>query len=313
MDRHRRLHIVEAIAVIALITIYTALFYPLVYYFDALTYIHLAAFSVFFVISNFLYGTIHTWWKHRNRYTPDDIDGVDWLYEYTAKLADEFGTRDPRIIILETDVPNAYATDTLPTRPIIVLTTGIIDQLDLDELKAVLAHEMSHIRSYDVFFMLFLSTFVSIVEKAHHFTKQFMHDDDAATFIIFVVPFLFTAINLRVAYAIMFFVSRTRETVADTDAAIATTPDDMKNALHAIDEQVDTEDPAARQHLASESSLCIIPVEDLSTGLFQTHPDKETRVSRIDKYAVNTTTNNHDPIQIEPTNEETDESDPTEQ
>lgn len=306
MERHRRLHLVEAIAVILLIAVYTALFYPFVYYFEAITYLHLAAFSVIFVLGNFIYGTLHTWWKHRNRYTPDDIEGVDWLYEYTEELSDEFDTRLPRIIILQTDVPNAYATDTLPTRPIIVLTTGLLAQLDFDELKSVLAHEMSHIRSYDVFFMLFLSTFVSIVEHAHRFSRKFIYDDDPVTFVIALVPFIFTAINLRIVYAIMLFVSRTRETVADTDAALATTPEDMKNALHAIDKNVDIEDDAAKQHLASESSLCIIPLEDLSSGLFKTHPSKKTRINRIDKYSETDDSQKTQPIQIEAKNNQND-------
>lgn len=281
MSRHLKLHIVELIASILLVGVYSLLFVPFVWYFDFVRPIHLAGFSGGIIVLNLLYGTIHTWWKHRGKSVPRE--NAEQVYEYLEELSEEFDTQKPRLIVFKSKVPNAYATDTLPTRPIVALTDTLIDDLEPRELKSVMAHEMSHIRSYDIFFMLFLSSFVNIVEYAHNTAVNFLNNADGAFETALILPFfIITYINITVVYAILFFVSRVREYVADKDAATVTSPSAMKSALQTIDTQAKSAPEAAKQQFASQSALTITPLEDLSSKLFRTHPKTEKRIAKLE-------------------------------
>lgn len=281
MERHFKLHIVEVFAMLLLIGIYSLLFIPFVYYTDFITITHIAILTAIFIFINFSYGTIRTWWKHRGHYMPKEE--VPHIYEYLEELADEFGTRNPRLVVFDSEVPNAYATDTLPTRPIVALTSGLMNQLEAEEIRAVIAHEMSHIRSYDVFFMLFLSSFVNVIEKAHSFTTNFVYNgDDAFEKLIFVVPFIITWINLQIVYMILFFVSRVREFVADKDAAIATEPESMRNALDGITSTMDDIPEGQQKQFHGESALTIIPLQKFKSKIFSTHPPTKKRLQKLE-------------------------------
>jgi len=286
MKRHIKLHLIELFAIIVLIGIYSLLFIPVVYYIEQITYIHIIAATGIMIGINFFYGTIRTWWKHRGHYMPEE--NAPAVYEYLETLSEEFNTRKPRLVVFDTDIPNAYATDTLPTRPIIAITKGLMEQLGGDELKAVMAHEMSHIRSYDVFFMLFLSSFINIVERAHSITTQILtkDDDDTLDKLIILVPFIITWINVQIVYMILFFISRVREVVADKDAAIATSPDAMKNALNQISEKPDE---TSQKYFAGEQALTIIPIQKFTSNLFSTHPSIEKRVTKLDSFKTTLT------------------------
>lgn len=325
MERHFKLHIVEAFAMLLLIGIYSLLFIPLVYYTDLITITHVAIITGIFVFINFFYGTIRTWWKHRGHYMPRE--NAPHIYEYLDELADEFGTRKPRLVVFDSDVPNAYATDTLPTRPIVAITSGLMNQLEAEEIRAVIAHEMSHIRSYDVFFMLFLSSFVNVIEKAHGFTTNFVYNgDDAFERLIFVVPFIITWINLQIVYMILFFVSRVREFVADKDAAIATEPESMWNALDGITSTMDEIPEGQQKQFHGESALTIIPLQKFKTKLFSTHPPTKKRLKKLEEIQQeteqedkemetdDTTSDKTDEEHTEPPEENvTDEDDPSEE
>lgn len=282
MTRHLKLHFVELIASILLVGVYSLLFYPFVWYFDFIRPVHLLGVSAVIIVLNLLYGTIHTWWKHRNKSIKRE--DAEIVYDQLDDLADEFDTRKPRLVVFKSKVPNAYATDTLPTRPIVALTDNLLETLEPRELKAVMAHEMSHIRSYDIFFMLFLSSFVNVVEYAHNFTVGvFNNADDAFERLIILPFFIITYINITVVYAILFLVSRVREYAADSDAANATSPTAMKNALKRIDSSVSDAPEPAKKQFAAQSALTITPLEDLSSTLFRTHPKTEKRISKLEK------------------------------
>jgi len=308
MERHFKLHIIELFAIILLLTIYSALFLPLVYYIDFIKIEYVVGLTGIFIFSNFSYGTLHTWWKHRKKYTTEE-DAPN-VYAYLEDLSEKFGTRKPRLVIFESEVPNAYATDTLPTRPIIALTSSLVQQLDGDELQAVIAHEMSHIRSYDVFFMQFISTFANIIEKAHGFTSRIIREEDDIEKFLFIIPFIITWVNLQIIYLILFFISRVREIVADRDAANTTTPDSMKNALENLSADVDSVSESERRKFQGESALTIVPFEKFQTKLFSTHPSTEKRIRKLQ--SLNTSeeiVNDESQSNNETTNENNDTSD----
>lgn len=280
MNSNIILRIVEGIAFLLLIGIYSLLFSPLVIFIEGIEPIHIVAFSASLVGLNLIYGTISTWLKHRGKYISDD---TEFLYEPVTELAEHFGTKTPRVVVFETDMPNAYATDTLPTRPIIALTSGLYDTLNDDEMQAVIAHEMAHIDSYDVYFMQFLATFVAVFKRLHNITSSFMFADgnDAFEKVVALPFYILTWINLMIVYTIVFFVSRVREYIADTAAAEATSPDAMVSALEKITDAIEDTPADKQMQFASSSALTIAPIDHFKNKMFKTHPKTASRIERL--------------------------------
>lgn len=281
MNSNIVLRLIEGVAFVLLIGIYSLLFSPLVFFIEGIEPIHIIGFSASLISLNLVYGTVSTWLKHRGKYISDD---TEFLYEPITELADQFGTKTPRVVVFETDLPNAYATDTLPTRPIIALTSGLYETLDDDELQAVIAHELAHIDSYDVYFMQFLATFVAVFKKLHNFTSSFMLDDGTDTFEKAVaLPFyILTWINLMIVYTIVFFVSRVREYMADTAAAEATSPSAMISALEKITDSIEEMPEQKHAQFASASALTIAPIDHFKSKMFKTHPKTTSRIDRLE-------------------------------
>jgi len=233
MNKKYKLHLFELLSLIIFIISYSILLSPLLLI-DSITIFHIVSITFIMIWTIMIYGSIKTWFKYKNKY----LDKSSNLYLKVNKLSDEMGAQKPKLIILKTPTPNAYATDALPTKPIIILTTGLLNTLNESEIEAVLAHEISHINSYDIYYMMFLSTLLSIIRKKHNFTRQSVGSNDIVMFIIFIVPFIITRINLFICRINFFLISRIREYIADKDAAKVTTSKDMKNALLKINNQI---------------------------------------------------------------------------
>jgi len=272
-----KLHIIEIISLIIFISAYSILLMPFLF-FESINMYNIIGATLIFIAITIMYGSIKTWWKYRGNY----IDKSAPLYNNIEKIASKMNAKQPRLIILDTPTPNAYATDALPTKPIVILTTGLLQTLNEKEIEAVIAHEISHINSYDIFYMMFLSTLMSFVRRKHNFTRQFMYSGDILAIIIFIIPFIITRINLFICRLNFFLISRVREYGADKDAANATSPKHMKNALIKINKQIYNLDKLNQNKFYGEEPLCIIPFAN-TKKLFRTHPKLEKRLKALSK------------------------------
>lgn len=295
----------EVIAFLTILLIYSLLAVPFAYYFDAIPYTAVVGFAGVIVVFNVCYGSISTWRRHRGKFMPEE--NAHALYETVHTISDEFNVKDPRIVVFDSEIPNAYATDTLPQRPIIAFTNGLLEKLDSDELEAVIAHEMSHIKSHDIFFMQFLATFVVIFEKLYRPIESTIYDETQDAFDkVLLLPFaVIIGLNLFIIHSLVFFVSRTREYIADKESASVTSPNQMSNALETIQSNVNQSANVHKNQFVGTNAITIIPVNHFKTRLFKTHPSTESRINALKQYED---TNTQEDTQEQSHTDETEET-----
>ncbi|MEM4658667.1 MAG: M48 family metalloprotease [Candidatus Methanosuratincola sp.] len=149
--------------------------------------------------------------KHGPVCTPElvRIKTVD-IYKIVSDLASKFRFHIPRITLLNVLPPNAAATGISPSRATVLITSGLIAQMEEDEIKAVLAHEFSHVRARDPLILMSLATF-------EYLTRVYLIWPFLASFGLFIdLAYLF------LSFTLLFFVAKFLEARADLDAAIIT-------------------------------------------------------------------------------------------
>ena len=197
----------------------------------------------------------------------------------------------PKIAVINTNMPNAFATGKGPRSSVVVVTTGLMDLLDTEELEGVLAHELTHIRNRDVLVL----TLVSLFSTVAWYLMQFgfyggmgygygggrdRNNNGGALIIVIVVAMLTWVISFLSIRAI----SRYREFAADRGSAQMTgKPVKLANALMKISggmRQVPTKDLRQVEGL---NAFFIVPALSGSTigNLFSTHPPVEKRIQKL--------------------------------
>jgi heat shock protein HtpX len=215
------------------------------------------------------------------------------LYGAVEKLSSRLGLPMPRIYVIPTDSPNAFATGRNPSHAAVAATRGILQILDDDELEAVLGHELSHVTDRDILVSTLAATMagaVTLLAIAARWTALFGgfgggNNERGGG----VVGLLAMAILAPIAaLLIRLAISRTREYMADSGGARLT-----KNPL-ALARALEKLDAAARRRPlpASPSTAHLFIVNPLRSGfmvkLFSTHPPTEKRVERLREMALTT-------------------------
>jgi heat shock protein HtpX len=207
------------------------------------------------------------------------------LHAMIERLCVQADLPKPRIAVMETRMPNAFAMGRSKKHATVCATTGIMDLLSPAELEGVMAHELSHVLNRDVMIMTIASFFASIAAMILQFGFLFGGgDDDENPGIFFVI-----IVSLAV-YAISFFLmqalSRYREFAADRGAAVLTgRPSALASALLKIAGNMNRV-PQQDLRAASEmNAFFIIPASAKSAlgNLFSTHPPVEQRIARLQR------------------------------
>ncbi len=198
----------------------------------------------------------------------------------------------PRLYVVESAQPNAFATGRNPEHAIICVTTGLLKKLDYYELEGVVAHELSHIKNYDILLSAVISVMVGfIVMISDIFTRSMFRssskdrdDDSKGNAILLVIGLIFLILSPIVSNLIQLAVSRRREYLADATAVQLTrNPDGLISALKKISSDDSKLDVASN----STSYMYIenpfpkkrsYPV----SNLFSTHPTVEERVEALE-------------------------------
>lgn len=207
------------------------------------------------------------------------------LYNMVENLAITAGLPVPRIEIMETDALNAYAAGLTPSTATVAVTRGLLDRLADDELEAVLAHEMTHIRNYDVRVMVVASIFVGVLGFVsalmwRHATdgRGIARAGNGAGIVAVIIAVAVAAIASFFGTLTRLAISRSREYMADAGAVELTkNPDAMIRALQRIAGHDEIEDlPEEMQAMMISSRF---------DGLFSTHPVTEDRIAALEAYA----------------------------
>ncbi|MCX6679009.1 MAG: zinc metalloprotease HtpX [Methanothrix sp.] len=206
------------------------------------------------------------------------------LHQIVSRLCANADLPMPKIAVVKTSMPNAFATGRNQKNAVVAVTTGIMARLDNNELEAVLAHELTHVKNRDMMVMTiatFLSSMAQILVQWLPFFGGGSRDRDSGS--NFIVLFLVSLVVWIVSFILIRTLSRYREFAADRGSAIMTgQPSHLISALKKISGfRVPTED--LRKVEGAVSALFITPAVSGSSfmRLFSTHPTLEARIAAL--------------------------------
>jgi heat shock protein HtpX len=203
------------------------------------------------------------------------------LHSMVEQLASDAGIPKPRVYVVDSATPNAFATGRNPKHAAVAVTTGIMGILDERELRGVIGHELSHVRNRDILISAIVATFAAAISMLAWMALWFRGSRNAYTQIISLLAFFLAPMA---AALIQMAISRTREYQADLSGARLThDPEALASALLKLQRGV-----AARPMPATavtESTAHMYIVNPLRGGnfanWFSTHPPVEDRVRRL--------------------------------
>lgn len=212
------------------------------------------------------------------------------LHGIVQRLAQQADLPMPRVAIVETDMPNAFATGRSPKHAVVAVTTGLLNQLSGPELSAVLAHEMTHIRNRDMTVMTMAGSFAAVASWIVQmgFWFGFMgggdrDDDRDGGGMSFLAVLLISMVVAFLSHLLVMTLSRYREYAADRGGAILTgAPEQLQSALLRISgtmQRIPTEDLRQAQPLSA--LYFSAPTRESFITLFSDHPSVESRIARL--------------------------------
>lgn len=246
---------------------------------------------IFVVVMNF-----GSWWfsdkialaMHRAK--PLERAEAPWLFEMVERLARQADLPMPRLYLLPTDSPNAFATGRNPANAAVAVTQGLVDLMDRRELEGVVAHELAHVKNRDTLIGTVAATLAGVIswvaQSVFYLGGTFLSRDDedeggsaiANIGLVLVAPIAATLLQLAV--------SRTREYAADAEGArITGDPQGLARALAKLQAGAQAR---PMDHAPATSHLFIVnPLSGAAVmKLFATHPPIEERISRLQQMAT---------------------------
>lgn len=213
------------------------------------------------------------------------------LRNVTEEMAIAAGIPMPKLYVIEDSALNAFATGKDPKNGVVVVTTGLIGKLDRDELQGVVAHEMAHIRNFDIQFMTTIALIAGLIPLlADGFRRSLWHtggsrsrrDNDNGAAIFMIVALILSILAPIFAVLLQLAVSRKREYLADATAAELTRyPEGLANALLKLSSD---HEPLEAANRATQHMYIVNPFKAFHEGantLFSTHPPIEDRVKAL--------------------------------
>jgi heat shock protein HtpX len=224
------------------------------------------------------------------------------LYNVVEEMAIAAGVPMPAVYLIYDSAPNAFATGRDPEHAVIAITSGLRSKLTRDELQGVIAHEMSHIRNYDIRLMLLMAVLVgTVVMLADMFVRMLWftpsgssrrRDDKGGSgggiivLVLIILAVILSIIAPLLAQLIQLAVSRQREYLADASAVELTRyPQGLADALRKIDA-----DPTELKHANRGTAHLYIanPIkkfEARANTAFASHPPIQDRIRRLEALA----------------------------
>jgi heat shock protein HtpX len=227
--------------------------------------------------------------------SPDEAPALHDMVERLCAMAD---LPKPKVAIMDTPVPNAFATGRSPKHAAVCVTTGLWERLDQKEVEGVLAHELSHIANRDVLIMTVASFFAMLAAMLTRFglyagmwgggyggnRNNNNNNGPPIWLIVFVVSLLVYVLS----YILIRTISRYREYAADRGSALITgAPEYLMSALQKISSQMTLIPNRDLRQVEGMNAFFIIPakVKSASAELFMDHPPIEKRLAALAEIA----------------------------
>lgn len=220
------------------------------------------------------------------------------FYTVVENLSIATGLPKPRAYVIDDTAPNAFATGRDPEHAVICATRGLLDKLTRTELEGVIAHELSHIRHYDIRLAGIVTVLVGLIAllgdmflRASWMGRRSSNRRGSQLDVLFIVlGFLFAILAPIIAKLIQLAISRRREFMADAGAiALTRQPQGLISALEKISKD---KEPLEVANKATAHFYIVNPFKDKAhgvlnrfSGLFNTHPPVAERIKVLSKMA----------------------------
>ena len=208
------------------------------------------------------------------------------LFAMIRDLADRYGMPMPKVAIIQSAMPNAFATGRNPENALVAVTTGILQRLTRRELRAVLGHELAHVANGDMKVLAisnFFVTLTSFLMTMFFFNMLFGRRDAGGGSAPFMIAYLVTILVYFIGKLLVLALTRYREYGADhTGAEISGDPGGLADALEKISMGMDYIPEDDLRRLQTAQAFLIAPaIRGFAANMFSTHPPIEERVARL--------------------------------
>lgn len=211
-----------------------------------------------------------------------DAETAPDLYGVVKLMAESADLPTPRVYIIDNAQPNAFATGRNPENAAVAITTGLMDRLDFDEVAAVMAHELAHVKNRDTLIMTVTATIAGAISMLANIALWFGASRDSRMGFLGVL-----AVSIMAPLAaslVQMAISRSREFEADRVGAeicgrplwLAEALEKIENAAKHIDNHPAEQNPATA-HMFIINPLHVHQID----GLFSTHPSTAERIKRL--------------------------------
>jgi heat shock protein HtpX len=210
------------------------------------------------------------------------------FYAIVAQLADRAEIPMPRVYVIESDQPNAFATGRNPEHAAVAATTGLLERLTHEEVAGVMAHELGHVKNRDTLIMTITATIAGAISMLANFAMFFRGGDDRNNSMGWIGALAVMILAPLAAMLVQMAISRTREYAADREGAelsghplwLASALEKLHNAARHID------NPRAEANPATAHLFIVNPLHGRAMdNLFSTHPSMENRIRRLREMA----------------------------
>ncbi|MBI5355383.1 MAG: zinc metalloprotease HtpX [Candidatus Aenigmarchaeota archaeon] len=204
------------------------------------------------------------------------------LHASTASLAQKAGIPKPKIYFVNNPSPNAFATGRSPAKGAVVVTKGLLDNMEMREVEGVIAHELGHIKNRDTLISAMAATVAGAISFIANMLQWSLfarrderNNSGGALFAIIFAPFMAMLIQLAI--------SRSREYSADSFGAKIASPLNLASALRKLDNV--TQRVPMRADPSTGHLFIVNPFKGGLASLFMTHPPLQDRIKRLEEMA----------------------------
>ena len=208
------------------------------------------------------------------------------LFRIIENLAITMGMPMPKVYIINDQAPNAFATGRSPEHAIVGVTTGLLEIMDDNELEAVMAHEMGHVKNYDIRVSTIAFGLVSLIGFIADIAIRMLiwgdnRNNNTNPFVM-VIGFAVILLSPLIASMTQLAISRQREFLADATSVMTTRhPDGMTSALAKLGQYGK---PMEKQNTSTANLFLVNPLKKgFFSRMFSTHPNIKDRINRINE------------------------------
>ncbi|HKD32407.1 MAG TPA: zinc metalloprotease HtpX [Gaiellaceae bacterium] len=225
--------------------------------------------------------------------SPEEAPQLHAMVERLAAMAE---LQKPRVAIVDTPMPNAFATGRNQKHAVVAVTTGLWDRLDEREIEGVLAHELTHIANRDVLVMTiasFFATLAALLTRWGLYAGMFggfggSRDNNNNSVPVWLIVIAVSFVTYVLSWVLIRTISRYREYAADRGSALITgAPEYLMSALQKISSQMTLIPQRDLREVEGMSAFFIIPpsVKGSISELFMDHPPLEKRLAALEQIA----------------------------